>query len=99
VFYAQVCCIEPLVIEQSSHPASGALLFAMASLTKVLVVGLRPELLVYFSHQLTGSSSTFPLVAWQCVSIRVSETVRVNDPVLAFARDCTIFFVHVGISS
>ncbi|CAC5412316.1 VPS8 [Mytilus coruscus] len=42
-----------------------------------------------------GSPGTLPLLAWQFVVIQVSEKDRVIDPVLAFARESTIYFYQV----
>lgn len=45
---------------------------------------------------LQGKPSTLPLLAWQFVIIQISESDRVIDPVLAFARDNTIYFYQVS---
>lgn len=68
----------------------------MASLSKVLIVVLRPDLKVRYVHTLSGDSATLPLLAWHFVVIQLSDTDKVIDPVLAFARDQTVFFVQVG---
>jgi vacuolar protein sorting-associated protein 8 len=81
--------------EKFTHLLSSTLVFAMASLSKVSIVSLRPELKVHFSHVLTGNPATFPLLSWHFVSIKTSSTERVVDPVLLFARDCSVFFVQV----
>ena len=44
-----------------------------------------------------GDASTLPLLAWQFVIIQVSESDRVIDPVLAFARESTVYFHQVCI--
>ena len=98
----QICCMEPLRVSQTtvsnvcSHPACAGLLFAMASMSKVSVVALRPELHVLYKRPLTGSPNTLPLLAWQFVSIRISETERTTDPVLLFARDQYACFLQVA---
>ena len=97
----QICCIEPLCVSRttvdnsSSHPAVGSLFFAMASMSKLLIVALRPSLQVHYTRPLTGSSDTLPLFGWQFVSIRTSETERSTDPVLLFARDQYACFLQV----
>jgi len=101
----QVCVIEPLCFSGSPltttvpHPARDLLLLAMASLSKVLVVTLRPELRVCYVHGLCGDPATLPLLAWHFVMIQLSDKQRVVDPVLAFARDQTIYFVQVQVSA
>jgi len=73
------------------------LMLAMASLSKVLIVVIKPQLKVHYIHPLAGDAATLPLLAWQFVMIQVADTSRVLDPVLAFARDLSIFFVQVGV--
>ncbi|GAB1606858.1 vacuolar protein sorting-associated protein 8 homolog isoform X3 [Argonauta hians] len=93
----EVCTIEPLHMNYTiqDHPMHDVMILAMASLSKVLVVTLRPQLKIMFTHPLKGDSSTLPLLAWQFVIIQISESDRVIDPVLAFARDSTIYFYQV----
>ncbi|PVD38848.1 hypothetical protein C0Q70_01472 [Pomacea canaliculata] len=93
----EVCTIEPLHMNYTikDHPMQDVMLLAMASLSKVLVVTLRPQLKVMFTHPLKGDPATLPQLAWQFVIIQVSEKDRVIDPVLAFGRDQTIFFYQV----
>ncbi|CAL1539613.1 unnamed protein product [Lymnaea stagnalis] len=93
----EVCAIEPLHMNYTikDHPMQDVMVLAMASLSKVLLVTLRPHLKVMFTHPLKGDPSTLPLLAWQFVVIQVSEKDRVIDPVLSFARDSTIYFFQV----
>ncbi|XP_014767622.1 vacuolar protein sorting-associated protein 8 homolog isoform X2 [Octopus bimaculoides] len=93
----EVCVIEPLHMNYTiqDHPMHDVMILAMASLSKVLIVTLRPQLKIMFTHPLKGDSSTLPLLAWQFVIIQISESDRVIDPVLAFARDSTIYFYQV----
>ena len=96
----QVCVIEPLCLpqssaDQSSHPTHQVLLLAMASLSKVLIVTMRPDLKVRYVHSLSGDAATLPLLSWHFVVIQLSNTEKVIDPVLAFARDQTVHFVQV----
>ena len=96
----QVCCMEPLVSDQlSGHSLYGLIFFAMASLSRLVIASLRPELKVHFSQRLDGAASTFPLVSWRIVSVRHSASHRTLDPVLAFARDNSVYFVQVGLIS
>ncbi|WAR10580.1 VPS8-like protein [Mya arenaria] len=77
------------------HPMQDVSILAMASLSKVLLVTLSPQLKVVFTHPLKGSPSCLPLLAWQFVVIQVSQSDRVVDPVLVFARESTIHFHQV----
>ncbi|XP_064646589.1 vacuolar protein sorting-associated protein 8 homolog isoform X2 [Lineus longissimus] len=90
----EVCTIEPLHMNHTikDHPMKDVLVLAMGTLSKVLVVTIRPKLKVIFSHALKGDPATLPLLAWQFVIIQVSAKDRVIDPVLAFARDQTIYY-------
>jgi len=97
-----VCVIEPLClpqssIDQSSHPARQVLLLAMASLSKILIVTMRPDLRVRYVHTLYGDAATLPLLSWHFVVIQLSDNEKVIDPVLAFARDQTVHFVQVSL--
>jgi len=49
-----------------------------------------------FLFPLQGDPATLPLVAWQFVVIEEPGQKRTIQPVLAFARDQTIFFYQVG---
>jgi len=97
----QICCIEPLCVSRmmaensSSHPVVGSLMFAMASVSKVIVVALRPSLQVHYNRLLSGGANTLPLLAWNFVNIRITETERNTDPVLLFARDQYVCFLQV----
>jgi len=79
----------------ASHAVGGGLLFAMASLSRVLVVAVRPALCVLDRRLLTGAPDTLPLLAWQFVNVRTSETERNTDVVLLFARDQYACFLQV----
>nr|XP_014352866.1 PREDICTED: vacuolar protein sorting-associated protein 8 homolog [Latimeria chalumnae] len=88
----KVCCVEPLCIKEHSpgHPVSQFSLLAMASLTKLLIVCLKPVLKVMFTapYGKTGPSSV-PLLAWQLVCIKDSM-----EPLLAFCRGTNVRFFH-----
>jgi len=98
----QICCIEPLCLSHATsasgfnHPTAAGLLFAMASMSKILVVALRPSLHVHYNRPLTGSMDALPLLAWHFVNVRISERERTTDPVLLFARDQYACFLQVA---
>lgn len=93
--------IEPLCFSSHAatatmpHPARDQLLLAMASLSKLLIVALRPELRVVYVRALCGDATTLPLLAWHFMSVQLPHKQRDVEPVLAFARDQTVYFVQV----
>ncbi|XP_070570211.1 vacuolar protein sorting-associated protein 8 homolog isoform X2 [Ptychodera flava] len=93
----EVCTIEPLHMNATvkDHPLQDVSLLAMATLSKVLIVTIRPKLQVLFTKSLKGDPTSLPLLTWQFVIIQVSDSARVIDPVLAFARGNAILFYQV----
>ncbi|RMX42196.1 hypothetical protein pdam_00017314 [Pocillopora damicornis] len=89
----EVCMMAPLHLHEGmkEHPLYEQSLLALATLTKVLVLTLKPELEVLFTHTLKGPADSLPLLAWQFAIIQV-ESRKVIDPVLAFGRGTEIFF-------
>ncbi|XP_032880478.1 vacuolar protein sorting-associated protein 8 homolog isoform X4 [Amblyraja radiata] len=89
----EVCCIEPLLVklELRDHPITQYGLLAMASLTKVLVIGLKPSLKVWltFPYGKTNPASV-PLLSWQFVAVQSAVM-----PMLAFCRGNAIHFLLV----
>ncbi len=61
----------------------------------MIVLSLRPSLRVLFSHPLTGSPDTLPVMSWQFVIVKTSSRSKVVDPVLAFGRQRSVFFYQV----
>ncbi|XP_034040433.1 vacuolar protein sorting-associated protein 8 homolog [Thalassophryne amazonica] len=89
----EVCCIEPLRAppDIKDHPITHYSLLAMASLTKILVIGLKPSLKVWMTFPYSKSDpSSVPQLAWQFV--HVQKTV---NPVLAFCKGETVHFLLV----
>ena len=92
----EVCTLEPLVMSRFNvAPLLQNVIVAMATITKVIVVSLRPSPKVLFSHSLRASSSSLPLLAWQFVVIQMPNRTRLVDPVLAFGRQNTLYFYQV----
>lgn len=92
----EVCTLEPLLLDElSSHPLKNYTLVAMATLSKVIVVCIRPRLRVVLSHPLTGAAIAPPQISWQLVVIRSVNGSRIDDPVLALGRDAIIYFYQV----
>lgn len=94
----EVCTIEPLLLDSvPGHPLHGTVLVAMATLSKIIVVSIRPRMKVLFTFPLKAHPATLPLVSWQFVIIQVGDQSRVVDPVLAFARESTVHFYQVTL--
>ncbi|XP_042290372.1 vacuolar protein sorting-associated protein 8 homolog isoform X1 [Thunnus albacares] len=89
----EVCCIEPLRTPPDirDHPVTHYSLLAMASLTKILVIGLKPSLKVWMTFPYSKSDpSSVPQLAWQFVPVQ--KTV---NPILAFCKGDTVHFLLV----
>ncbi|XP_043274533.1 vacuolar protein sorting-associated protein 8 homolog isoform X2 [Venturia canescens] len=92
----EVCTLEPLLLNHlPSHPLKNYTLVALATLSKVIVVCIRPRMRVVLTHPLSGTSIAPPQVSWQLVVIQAADASRVIDPVLALARDMTVHFYQV----
>ncbi|XP_037637793.1 vacuolar protein sorting-associated protein 8 homolog isoform X2 [Sebastes umbrosus] len=89
----EVCCIEPLRAPPDfrDHSITHYSLLAMASLTKILVIGLKPTLKVWMTFPYSKSDpSSVPQLAWQFVPVQ--KTV---NPILAFCKGDTVHFLLV----
>ncbi|XP_025894524.1 vacuolar protein sorting-associated protein 8 homolog [Nothoprocta perdicaria] len=89
----EVCCIEPLhaKVELRDHPITQYSLLAMASLTKILVIGLKPSLKVWMTFPYGRMDpSSVPLLAWHFVAVQSSV-----NPMLAFCRGDVVHFLLV----
>ncbi|CAL8258565.1 unnamed protein product [Lota lota] len=89
----EVCCIEPLHTppDLKDHPITPYSLLAMGSLTKILVIGLKPSLKVWMTFPYNKSDpSSVPQLAWQFVPAQ-----KAYNPVLAFCRGNTVHFLLV----
>uniref|UniRef100_A0A3P9JC24 VPS8 subunit of CORVET complex n=1 Tax=Oryzias latipes TaxID=8090 RepID=A0A3P9JC24_ORYLA len=89
----EVCCIEPLRSppDYREHPITQYSLLAMASLTKILVIGLKPTLNVWMTFPYSKSDpSSVPQLAWHFVSVQ-----KMVNPILAFCKGDTVHFLLV----
>ncbi|NXK91631.1 VPS8 protein, partial [Formicarius rufipectus] len=89
----EVCCIEPLHAKADlrDHPITQYSLLAMASLTKILVIGLKPSLKVWMTFPYGRMDpSSVPLLAWHFVAVQGSV-----NPMLAFCRGDVVHFLLV----
>ena len=91
----EVCTFEPLGQYSSHLSLSNRLIVALATISKVIVLTIRPVMKVLFTFPLSGSIKTLPILAWQFVIIQTSKNNKVVDPVLAFGRQNTIHFYQV----
>ncbi|XP_068597808.1 vacuolar protein sorting-associated protein 8 homolog [Brachionichthys hirsutus] len=90
----EVCSVEPLHAPPDfrDHPITHYCLLAMASLTKILVIGLKPSLKVWMTFPYSKSDpSSVPQMAWQFVPVQK----KVN-PILAFCKGDTVHFLLVS---
>uniref|UniRef100_A0A2S2Q1E5 Vacuolar protein sorting-associated protein 8 n=1 Tax=Sipha flava TaxID=143950 RepID=A0A2S2Q1E5_9HEMI len=99
----RVCCIEPLLFNQlSSHPMNGYIIIAMATLSKLIIVTIRPNTELLLSQNIISSRPCLPLLSWQFVIIQFNKTTnsshKIMDPVLAFTRDDTVYFYQVNMN-
>ncbi|XP_069081916.1 vacuolar protein sorting-associated protein 8 homolog isoform X1 [Pleurodeles waltl] len=89
----EVCCIEPLHAKPDlkEHPITQYSLLAMASLTKILVIGLKPALKVWMTFPYGRMDpSSVPLLAWYFTAVQ-----NVVNPMLAFCRGDAVHFLLV----
>ncbi|XP_029112699.1 vacuolar protein sorting-associated protein 8 homolog isoform X1 [Scleropages formosus] len=89
----EVCCVEPLhaSTQLRDHPITQHALLAMASLTKILVIGLKPSLKVWMTFPYGKSDpASVPQLAWQFVVAH-----KMVNPMLAFCRGDTVHFLLV----
>ena len=91
----EVCTFEPMP-DQNNQLMSERIVVALATVSKVIVLTIRPSMKVLFTHPLTGGLKTLPILSWQFVIIQTSKANKVVDPVLAFGRQSTIYFYQLS---
>ena len=95
----EVCAMEPLRVGRyPAHPLADYSVLALATISKVIVITVKPKLKVLMTSPLTGDPQTLPLLCWQFVVIQNPSFNKVVDPVLTFARDQTIHFYQVTVN-
>ena len=95
----EVCSMEPLrVSAYPGHPLTDYCVLALATISKVITVTVKPKLKVLMTASLNGDPRTLPIVCWQFVVIQNPSLNKVVDPVLTFARDQTINFYQVTVN-
>ncbi|XP_045462002.1 vacuolar protein sorting-associated protein 8 homolog [Harmonia axyridis] len=88
----EVCVFEPLVHGYDLQFLSRNVLVAMATMSKVIVISVRPQLKCLFSHPLPKISTSLPQISWQLVSIG-----KIYQPVLAWGRGNELNFTRLII--
>ena len=93
----EVCTMVPLHISPNlkDSPLYESSLLAMASLTKLIVVNMKPKPVAVFTQRLNGPENTLPLLGWHFTLVEVEQNRKQVVPVLAFARHKTIVFFKV----
>ncbi|VEN47939.1 unnamed protein product, partial [Callosobruchus maculatus] len=86
----EVCVFEPLIKGQEVEFLNRQVLVAMATLSKVIIISIKPKLKVYFSQQLPRICTALPLISWQLVSVGKSF-----QPVLAWGRGNELHYTRV----
>ena len=67
----EVCSMEPLRMSgYPGHPLSDYSILALATISKVITVTVRPKLKVLMTSQLKGDPATLPVICWQFVVIQ-----------------------------
>jgi len=76
-------------------PMYNSSLLAMASLTKLIVVNMKPKPIAVFTRKMSGPETTLPLLGWHFTLVEVEPNRKQVAPVLAFARHQTILLFKV----
>nr|XP_022909917.1 vacuolar protein sorting-associated protein 8 homolog [Onthophagus taurus] len=84
----EVCCFEPLV--QGQEMLGNHVVVAMATLSKVIVITIKPRLKVLYTQQLQRAPTSLPLLSWQLVPVGKSI-----QPVLAWGRGTDLNYTRV----
>ncbi|GAB6028320.1 Vacuolar protein sorting-associated protein 8 [Chamberlinius hualienensis] len=96
----EVCAIQVLnILHLKNHPLQDYCIVALATLSRVIVVSIRPSLKVHFTHTLKANPTTLPIIRWQTAVIQVLPNKRVMDPVLSFGRENILFFYQMTVVS
>ena len=91
--------MEPLCVSgYPGHPLSDYSILALATISKVITVTVRPKLKVLMTSPLKGDPTTLPIICWQFVVIQNPSNYKAVDPVLTFARDQTVHFYQVTVN-
>ncbi|XP_065161410.1 vacuolar protein sorting-associated protein 8 homolog [Atheta coriaria] len=84
----EVCCFEPLVLAQEM--LGQHYIVALATLSKVIIITIKPRLKVLFSQQLPRLPSCLPLLSWQMVLVG-----KTHQPVLAWGRGSDLNYTRI----
>lgn len=101
----EVCAIEPLRSVGQDLGAvfdflpkwESVVVVAMATLSKILIVQIRPSTKVIYSQLLGGDGLSPPCLGWHFVAVHSQQRGRSIEPVLAYARHAELHFVQLSI--
>lgn len=80
---------------ERDHPIQRFCVTALATLSKLFVLILRPRLKLIKIHALPVAPQSLPLLSWQMVLIQTADKYRTVDPVIVVARGRNIYFHQV----
>ena len=73
----EVCTFEPLCPEPNQNLPPSRIIVALATISKVIVLTIRPVMKVLFTFPLTGGPKTLPILSWQFVIIQTTKAQKV----------------------
>lgn len=107
----EVCAIEPLLFQHThgsltvdtnekleQHPLKSMYIVALATFTKVFILALKSQnnVKILRVQHLAGSNTTLPILKWQFIIVKVSDSINCVNPILAAVRDRQIVFIQVS---
>eukprot|EP00095_Tigriopus_kingsejongensis_P008534 maker-scaffold81_size397536-snap-gene-2.19 protein:Tk08534 transcript:maker-scaffold81_size397536-snap-gene-2.19-mRNA-1 annotation:"hypothetical protein LOTGIDRAFT_215952" len=93
----EVVAIEPLsLVHYPEHRMKNQIIVGVATISKVIVLALKPALKVLFTSGLGGRTNCLPVISWQFVIIVTADNQRTVDPVIAFGRQSSIHFFQLS---
>ncbi|XP_017773798.1 PREDICTED: vacuolar protein sorting-associated protein 8 homolog isoform X2 [Nicrophorus vespilloides] len=84
----EVCCFEPLT--QAPDMLGQFIVVALATLSKIIIITVKPRLRVLYSHQLPRIPTSLPVISWQLVLVGKSW-----QPVLAWGRGSELNYTRI----
>ncbi|KAK9877821.1 hypothetical protein WA026_020057 [Henosepilachna vigintioctopunctata] len=88
----EVCVFEPLVHDYDTNFLSQNVLVAMATMSKVIVISVYPQVKCLYSRPLPRVSTSLPLLCWQLIPM-----TKMRQPVLTWGRGSEINFTRLII--
>ena len=85
----EVCTFEPLNQVQNQLMTE-RIIVALATISKVIVLTIRPTMKVLFTKELAGGSKTLPILSWQFVIIQIARYVFTKMSINFFGHNTSI---------